>query len=62
MDNIANNGWAQGCFFHQMITCMNHEWHETSFPWEALVHAQVLPSAERIAILVPAMQKEHKSR
>ena len=60
MDDISNDAWAAGCFLHEMITCATPDWGETFFPVDAVVQAQQLPEAERMAAIVPAMQGEHR--
>ena len=60
MEDISNDGWAAGCFLHEMITCVIPDWGETFFPVDAIVQAQQLPEDERMAAYVPAMQREHR--
>ena len=59
LDDISNDGWAAGCFLHEMITCVNPEWHETFFPFDAVTQAHQLPPDQRMAVYVPAIQSEH---
>ncbi len=58
--DVSLDGWAQGCFLHEMSTCALPNWHETFFPVEAIVQGEGLTHAERMAIYVPAMQAEHQ--
>ncbi len=58
--DVSLDGWAQGCFLHEMGTCALPDWHETFFPVDAIVQGEGLTNAERMAVYVPAMQAEHQ--
>ena len=60
--DVSLDGWAEGCFLHEMGTCALPDWHETFFPVEAIVQGEGLTRAERMAIYVPAMQAEHQKQ
>ena len=60
MNDISNDAWAAGCFLHEMITSVNPEWDETFFPFDAVTQACQLPPDERMAVYVPAIQREQR--
>lgn len=57
--DVSNDLWANGCFIHEMISCVNPVWHETFYPAAAIAQARGLSAMQQKAMFAAALQREH---